>query len=63
MLLINQRLLKIFSQLVVSVSLFDTQQLVHHDLKPGNIFIDEELNAIVGASLLFLFFICMFLLA
>jgi serine/threonine protein kinase len=33
---------------VVAVSLFHTQSLVHHDLKPDNIFIDEDLNAIVG---------------
>jgi serine/threonine protein kinase len=33
---------------VVAVALFHTQHLVHHDLKPGNIFMDEELNAIVG---------------
>jgi serine/threonine protein kinase len=41
---------------VVAVALFHTQHLVHHDLKPGNIFIDEDLNAIVGLlPLCFLF--------
>jgi serine/threonine protein kinase len=38
----------VFGQLVVAVALFHTERLVHHDLKPGNIFIDEDLNAIVG---------------
>jgi serine/threonine protein kinase len=45
-----QRVLKLFSELVVAISLFHTQRLVHHDLKPGNIFIDEDLNAIVGMA-------------
>jgi serine/threonine protein kinase len=40
----------LFSEVVVALALFHTQQLVHHDLKPGNIFIDEELNAIIGIS-------------
>jgi serine/threonine protein kinase len=44
-----------FSQMVIAVSLFHTQQLVHYDLKPGNIFIDEELNVILG--LLNVFFV------
>jgi serine/threonine protein kinase len=56
LLFFNQRILKIFSQLVVSVSLFHTQQLVHHDLKPGNIFMDEDLNAIGGVFLTIHFF-------
>jgi serine/threonine protein kinase len=30
------------------VALFHNQHLVHHDLKPGNIFIDERFNAILG---------------
>jgi serine/threonine protein kinase len=35
--------------MVVAVSLFHLQQLVHHDIKPGNVFMDENLNAIIGS--------------
>jgi serine/threonine protein kinase len=53
----------VFSQLVVAVALFHTERLVHHDLKPGNIFIDEDLNAIVGVCyFLFFFFYFLFFL-
>jgi serine/threonine protein kinase len=34
--------------MTIAVALFHTQQLVHHDLKPDNIFIDDDLNAILG---------------
>jgi serine/threonine protein kinase len=50
-----------FSQLVVAVALFHTQRLVHHDLNPGNIFIDEDLNAIVGVYYFVLIFYNFFL--
>jgi serine/threonine protein kinase len=40
--------IKIFSQLVVAVSLFHTNNLAHFDLKPANIFIDEDVNAVLG---------------
>jgi serine/threonine protein kinase len=53
-----QRVLKIFCQLVVAVALFHKQRFVHHDLKPGNIFMDENLNAIIGMGRMFF---CMFL--
>jgi serine/threonine protein kinase len=40
--------IKIFSQLVVAVCLFHTNNLVHFDLKPANVFIDADLNAVLG---------------
>jgi serine/threonine protein kinase len=33
---------------VVALSLFHHQHIVHHDLKPQNIFIDENVNVIIG---------------
>jgi serine/threonine protein kinase len=32
----------------VAVSLFHTNNLAHFDLKPANIFIDEDVNAVLG---------------
>jgi serine/threonine protein kinase len=40
--------MKIFSQLVVAVGLFHINNLVHFDLKPANIFIDENVNVVLG---------------
>jgi serine/threonine protein kinase len=40
--------MKIFSQLVVAICLFHTNNLAHFDLKPANVFIDENVNAILG---------------
>jgi serine/threonine protein kinase len=37
-----------FPQLVVATALFHSQQLIHHNLKPDNIFIDDDMNVIVG---------------
>jgi serine/threonine protein kinase len=40
--------LKVLSQLVIAVAMFHLHGHVHHDIKPGNIFIDEDVNAILG---------------
>jgi serine/threonine protein kinase len=54
--------INIFSQLVVGVALFHSQKLVHHDIKPGNIFMDENLNVIIGISFLIYFILLPLLL-
>jgi serine/threonine protein kinase len=56
-----------FSQLVVAIALFHTHKFVHYDLKPENIFIDEELNVIIGINCIaffiyFLFFFFFFII-
>jgi Ser/Thr protein kinase RdoA (MazF antagonist) len=49
-----------FSQLVVAIALFHLQQLVHHDIKPGNVFMDEDMNVIIGIFI-FLYFCILFI--
>jgi serine/threonine protein kinase len=39
-----------FGQMVVAIALLHTHNLVHQSLKPANIFIDENLNIIVGIN-------------
>jgi serine/threonine protein kinase len=41
-------IIKIFSELVIAVSMFHINNLAHFDLKPANIFIDENMDAILG---------------
>jgi serine/threonine protein kinase len=47
--------MKLFCQLVIGVSLFHELQLVHQDLKPQNIFIDDDINAVLGLMFNFVF--------
>jgi serine/threonine protein kinase len=42
------KIIKILSQLIVAVSLFHMNKVVHFDLKPGNIFVDSDVNVVVG---------------
>jgi serine/threonine protein kinase len=33
---------------VVAVSLFHSHRIAHFDLKPDNIFVDEDVNVVLG---------------
>jgi serine/threonine protein kinase len=53
--------MRIFSQLVVAVSMFHTNNLAHFDLKPANILMDENVNAILGMKLIIYYYMMIYL--
>jgi serine/threonine protein kinase len=50
--------MRLFCELVVAARMFHTINLAHLDLKPANILMDENVNAVVGSlhSLIAIFF-------
>jgi serine/threonine protein kinase len=54
--------MEIFSQLTISIGLFHTNNLAHFDLKPANIFIDKNVNAILGLFLILIrIYLCVYI--
>jgi serine/threonine protein kinase len=45
---ILKRILKVFSQLVIAISLFHELKLIHQHIKPARIFLNKDLDVVLG---------------